>query len=183
MIIWLSSIFCRLFGWKVKGDALKKVPKAVIIVIPHTSNWDFPIGLWTRVETGKDIKFIAKDSIFRWPFGRLFRSLGGYPVDRSGNLNFVDSVVRIFDEHENFLISMSPEGTRKKVSKLKSGFYYIAMGAKVPIIMCKFDWANRVVDFADPFHPSGDYEKDLEKIREHFTGVEGKNKELGWLEH
>ena len=180
MIIWLSSIFCKLLGWTVDGKNLEGVKKAVIIVIPHTSNWDFPIGLWIRKALNKDIKFIAKDSLFKAPFGGLFRSLGGYPVDRSGNLNFVDSVVRIFNNHDEFLISLAPEGTRKKVEKLKTGFYYIALEAKVPIIMCKFDWKNRKADFAPPFNPSGNYDQDLILIQDYFQGVEGKNPELGW---
>ena len=159
---------------------VKGHPKVLIAVVPHTSNWDFPIGIMLRPVLGMDIKFLAKGSLFKPPFGRLFRALGGYPVDRSGNVKFVDAVVNLLNQHDEMLISMSPEGTRKKVDRLKSGFYWIAVGAKIPIMLCKFDWENKLVGFSEAFMPSGDYQKDLKILEAYFKGIKGKIPEFGW---
>lgn len=155
-------------------------PKVLIAVVPHTSNWDFPIGIMIRPILGLDIKFLAKGSLFKPPFGKLFRALGGYPVDRRGNVKFVDAVVKLLDEHDEMLICISPEGTRKKVDRLKSGFYWIAVGAKIPIMLCKFDWENKLVGFSEAFMPSGDYNEDLKILEAYFKGVKGKIPAFGW---
>ena len=96
MLQWLAGMLWKLWGWKLKGTIPQEVKKAVVIVIPHTSNWDFPVGLLVRRVMQKDIKFIGKASLFKWPFGKIFKALGGYPVDRSKSNNFVDSIVDIF---------------------------------------------------------------------------------------
>lgn len=106
--------------------------KFVIAVIPHTSSWDFPLGLLVRSVMDIDVKYLGKDSLFKGPFGGLFRWLGGYPVDRSKNNNFVDTVIDIFKREEKFSTAIAPEGTRKKVDQLKTGFYYIAKGRVFP---------------------------------------------------
>ena len=128
----------------------------------------------------RDIKFIGKSSLFKPPHGFIFSWLGGYPVNRSKRTNFVDAVADIFNSKESFAIVLAPEGTRQKVEKLKTGFYFIAKQAQVPIILVRFDWGTKVVTFLDPFNPTGDLEKDLEYFRSEMKGVKGKNPEWGW---
>jgi len=106
--------------------------------------------------------------------------MGGYPVDRSGGKNFVDSAIQIINSHEKFLLHISPEGTRKKVDKIKSGWYYIAKGANVPIIMSRFDWEKKEVTFSPPFYVSDDYDKDVEHLISFFKGAKGKVPEYSW---
>ncbi len=180
MLRLISKFILKLWGWKIKGNPPYGVKKFVMAAFPHTSNWDFPLGILVRKAIDIDIKYIGKSSLFKWPYGWLFRWLGGYPVDRSRRTNFVDAVTDIFNSKESFKIVLAPEGTRRKVDKLKSGFYYIAVQAKVPIVLVKFDWGEKVVDFSEPFFPSGDKEKDFEFIRQAIKDVKGKTPEWGW---
>ena len=143
-------------------------------VVPHTSAWDFPIGLLVRRIVEVDIKFMAKKSLFKPPFGWLFRWLGGIPVDRSQRTNLVDAVVDVYHAHDHLYISIAPEGTRKRVEKLKTGFYYIAKKAQIPILPCSFNYATKTVEFGEVFYPGEDAEKDLAMISDHFRGVHGK---------
>ncbi|MFN7117891.1 MAG: lysophospholipid acyltransferase family protein [Saprospiraceae bacterium] len=176
----ISKWILRVWGFKIEGRYPSEIPKMVLIEFPHTSNWDFPLGLLVRSALKLDIKYVGKASLFRFPFGGLFRWLGGYPVDRSKSTNFVDAVVDIFNEKEQFAIILTPEGTRTKVDKLKTGFYYIALGAKVPILMVKFDWSKKIVGFSEPFYPTGEYDADIIKILDYYKGVKGYNPELGY---
>ncbi len=167
---WLLGVF----GWKVEGYPDPKPPKLIIAVVPHTSNWDFPIGLLTRKAIGVDIKFLGKHTLFVPPLGWLFRWLGGYPVDRRKSHNLVDAVVDIFDQHDHFVLSIAPEGTRKRVEQLKTGFYYIAVKATIPILLCSFNFPAKTVSFGPLFYPGDDPEKDLKEISDHFRGIPGK---------
>ncbi len=180
----MFSAFCsfmlRILGWKITGDYPYHIKKFIIVVIPHTSNWDFPLGILIRGSIQQNITFFAKNSLFRFPFAGLFKWLGGIPVDRSKNTNFVDAVIQLYNDSNIIIIVVSPEGTRSKVKTLKSGFYYIARGAKIPIILCKFDYGKQEVHFAKPFHPTEDKESDFQFIRNHFKNVKGRNPELGW---
>lgn len=180
----MFSAFCsfvlRLLGWKITGEYPRHIKKSIIVVIPHTSNWDFPLGLLVRGSLKEKITFFGKKSLFRFPFGGLFRWMGGIPVDRSKSTNFVDAVVKSYNDYDKLVTVISPEGTRGKVETLKSGFYYIAKGAKIPIILCKFDYGNREVHFAKPFYPTDDKEADFQFFKNHFIDVKGGNPELGW---
>lgn len=178
----LSKFILRIFGWKIEGFDPNRLDKLVVIVIPHTSNWDFPLGLLVRKALDAEhLKFVGKDSLFKPPFGALFRWLGGYPVDRSKRTNFVDSIVDLFEHTGKLGVVLSPEGTRKKVDKLKTGFYYIALGAGVPIVMVRFDWAHKLVTWREPFQPTGDFEADLRVIEEYYRGVQGKVPENSYM--
>lgn len=177
---WICSLILRLFGWKWEQPNVSGIPKLLIVVIPHTSNWDFPIGILIRPVIRMDIKFLAKGSLFKWPYGALFKAMGGYPVDRSGNTKFVDAVVDLLNSKKEILICIAPEGTRKKVDRLKTGFYYIAQGANIPLMLCKFDWKNKIIGFSEAFMPSGNYQKDLKILEAYYHGVQGKIPELGW---
>lgn len=170
----------RLFGWKIEGGENLATPKAIIPVVPHTSSWDFPIGILSRGALEKDIKFIAKSSLFKPPLGWLLRNMGGYPVDRSKRTNFVDAVVDVYNEKEEFLISIAPEGTRSKVTQLKTGFYFIAKGAGIPIVPATFNFQRRIIYFGKPIIPTDDQEADFEKLYEFYRLGRGKNPELGF---
>lgn len=176
----LSTAILNIFGWKIEGGIPPDLKKYVVIAVPHTSAWDFPLGVLSRSGIDADIKFIGKKSLFKPPFGWLMYKLGGYPVDRSKSRNFVQSVVDIFDHHKEFAIALAPEGTRQKVEKLKTGFYYIAKGAGVPILFVSFDYGSKVVKY-DPevFYPTDDAEADLAHIWNYYKGIKGKNLGLG----
>lgn len=171
----------RIIGWKVCGVFPGgKVKKSVLVAIPHTSNWDFPLGLMSRSIIKTRVTYIMKSSMFKPPFGWFFRMMDGMPVDRSKSNNFVDAVVDLYNEHDTFHTVIAPEGTRKKVDKLKSGFYYIAVGAKAAIVLVAFDYGKKEVRFREPFYPTGDIEKDFEVINDYFKGVVGKYPENSW---
>ena len=178
MVKMLCRFLLKLWGFKVTGPNPEVVPKKVYAVYPHTSNWDFLLGILLKFAMPIDVNYIAKDSLFRWPHGILFRKLGGIPVDRSKNNNFVDTMANLYNKYDKLAFAISPEGTRKSVSKFKSGFYYIAVKAKVPIILVKFDFGNKVVDYSEPFYPTGVYADDLPFIINLFKGTKGKNPEL-----
>lgn len=169
-----------LFGWSVEGDIPDEYRKFVIIAAPHTSAWDFPLGVLARSAIGRtDIKYVGKKSLFKPPLGWLMRKLGGYPVDRSTSNNLVDAIVDIFNRHEEFAINLAPEGTRKRVDRFRTGFYYIAKGAGVPIFMVKFDYGQKVICFDPiPFWPTDDAQKDLDYLWNYFAGIPGKYPEL-----
>ncbi|MEQ9422908.1 MAG: 1-acyl-sn-glycerol-3-phosphate acyltransferase [Cyclobacteriaceae bacterium] len=167
-------------GWSVQGNSPENIPKYVLIVAPHTSSWDFFVGVAARsIARIENVKFIGKKELFRFPLGMVMKFLGGYPVDRSKNNNLVENVVSIFSEKEKFAIALAPEGTRQKVKKLRSGFYHIAKKAGIPIIMVGFDFKKKVVDIQDPFYPTDNTEADMEFIWHYFTGVTGQKPELG----
>jgi len=165
----ICSFFLWLVGWKVIGDVPKDYDKYLIIAAPHSSNWDFPIGLLARGYLGFKSKFLGKKSLFDGPFGWFFRMMGGYPVDRSQSTNLVDQVVDIYDSNEKFVLALAPEGTRKSVNEWKTGFYYIAVQANIPIVRSRIDRANKEVRFFPPLFPTGDIEKDMPKIKEVYS--------------
>ncbi|WP_281298892.1 1-acyl-sn-glycerol-3-phosphate acyltransferase [Flavobacterium limnophilum] len=173
-------IFFQLMGWKIEGAIDENIKKCVLMVLPHTSWHDFYLGIFTRGITGVEMNYIAKKELFRFPFGYYFRWMGGAPIDRSGSLNKVDSIAKIFDDYEEFRLAIAPEGTRKKVDELKSGFYYIALKANVPIIPVAFDFGRKTISIGTLFYPTGNYEADLKILLQHFEGVYGKNPELGF---
>jgi 1-acyl-sn-glycerol-3-phosphate acyltransferase len=169
-----SKWILQQLGWRIiHPDPMPR--QYIVAVVPHTSNWDFPLGLLVRSAMGEDIKFIGKSSLFRWPFGGLFRWLGGYPVDRSRRTNFTEAVAEIFQREPDFRIAIAPEGTRSKVDKLKTGFYYIAKEAGVPLILCAFDYGKKEVRFGEPFYPTDDAEADFAFIHDYWKGVRGRN--------
>jgi len=155
-------------GWKLVNDFPKDIQKYVVIAAPHTSWQDFPIGILARNTSGIKINFIGKASLFKGPFGFIFKNLGGTPVDRSTSNNLVDAIVQIFDKKEQFRLALSPEGTRKKVDKWKTGFYYIAKGAKVPIVMATLDFGKKQVKISEPYYTTDDVEKDFEYFHSFF---------------
>lgn len=173
-------IFFRIMGWKIKGSIDPNIKKCVIMVMPHTSAHDFYLGIFTRGITQLQMNWVGKKELFRFPFGFYFRYMGGEPLDRTGGLNKVDSIASIFERKEIFRLAVAPEGTRKYVNELKTGFYYIALKANVPIIPVAFDFGKKEVNLGASLMPSGDIESDLITLKQHYIGVEGKIPEKGY---
>ncbi len=174
------KIWWKITGWKLRGQFPVALPKLVVIVAPHTSWHDFPLGLGARsmVRAGQ-IRFLGKKELFDGPFGWLFRALGGTPVDRFSNKGMVDQVAELFNTHDTFKIAMAPEGTRKRVDKLRTGFYQIALKAKVPIEMVGLDFSKKEVVLSEPFYPTGDEAADMQTIIRFFADIKGKYPEQG----
>lgn len=162
----LSKIILSLSGWTIRGaEDLIPLKKFVVAIGPHTSNWDFPLGILVRSAAGlTKIRFIGKDSLFTFPFGFIFRALGGYPVVRSERKNQVESYSELFNLHDEFAIVIAPEGTRKKVDRLKTGFYHIARMANVPIVPASIDYQIKEVRFYEAFYPGPDAEQEIMKV-------------------
>jgi 1-acyl-sn-glycerol-3-phosphate acyltransferase len=162
----LGRFSMRITGWRFEGD-VPDVRKMVLIVAPHTSNWDFPLGLMAKIALHLGGTFIGKHTLFRWPFGVFMRALGGIPVDRSAATGFAREVARAMREADQMTVVLAPEGTRRRIPQWKSGFYRIAVEASAPILPVGFDYPRKVVFFAPLFHPTGDYEMDLQQLRSH----------------
>ena len=161
-------------GWKFYGFWPASVKKAVVIVVPHTSWHDFYIGLLVRRILGVEMKFLAKKELFKPPFGWYFRWMGGTPLDRTAGQNKVEAIAALFSEKKELRLTIAPEGTRKKVKDWKTGFYYIAKKAEVPIVMVAFDFGKKLVRISQPMTPSNNKEADFDKIREFYKEVTGK---------
>jgi len=173
----LSRCLLKLWGWRIVGNYPYELDKKIFVVAPHTSNWDFPLGVLVRSAVNDKIKFVGKKSLFKPPLGWLMYPMGGIPVDRTGRNSFVGSVVKLFHERERLAIALAPEGTRKKVSKFKTGYYYIAVQAQVPIVPCVFNWAEKKVMFLDPVMLTGDSEHELPMVENIFRNYRGRNPE------
>lgn len=170
-MIYIYKFIWWCIGWKIKGDVPRNENKYIIIVAPHTSNWDFLIGVLARGIVGFDSKYLGKKSLFKPPFGWFFRMMGGYPVDRSKKTKLVDQVVDIYNKHNRFVIALAPEGTRTNVMEWKTGFYYISYKAGIPIVPVIMDHSRKLVEFFEPFWPTGDIDSDMPKLKSHYTSV------------
>ncbi len=173
-------IFFKLMGWKIEGEILQELKQCVMMVVPHTSWHDFYLGLFTRGITEIEMSYVAKKELFDSVFGFYFKYMGGEPLDRTGGKNKVDAIAEIFKKREIFRLAVLPEGTRKKVSELKTGFYYIALKANVPIIPVAFNFGEKSVQIGKSFYPTGNLESDLKILESHFIGVKGKNPEKSY---
>jgi len=170
---WISLMCLKAFGWKARGEP-PLIPKYVAVVAFHTSNWDFLIGLFLAFALRVRICWIGKDSLFRRPFGPLMRWLGGIPVDRRGPHSMVSRTIEAFREHERLSIAITPEGTRGKAPYWKTGFYHIAVGAGVPIVMGFLDYRRKEGGIGPVIFPTGDIETDMAKISDFYAGVTAK---------
>lgn len=176
----LARWILGLLGWTVEAR-LPPVPRYVVIAAPHTSNWDLPLALLAMPAMGMRGRWVAKHTLFRGPMGPVMRALGGIPVDRRRRHNFVDQVVERMreagDAGEELVLVITPEGTRSWTPRWKTGFYYIATGADVPIALGYADFARKRVGVGGWFEPSGDLESDMARIGEFYAEKEGKRPE------
>lgn len=172
----LSIMLLKIMGWKVV-DRFERPPKFFVIAAPHTSNWDFPMFL--SIAFVLDIKayWMGKHTLFRRPFGVLFRWLGGLPIDRSLRTNTVQQCIDLFRENNRLVLANAPEGTRKRVETWKTGFYHIAVGAGVPVAFAFLDYGKREGGIGGHLDPSGDYGSDMTKIMGFYSTVRGKHPE------
>ncbi len=168
-------IYFKLMGWKFVGNFPGHLNKFVIIVVPHTSNADFFMGLLVRIIWKQEINYIAKKSLFKPPFGWFFRAMGGAPIDRTKSNDTVTAIAKVFQERKIFRLTIAPEGTRKKTDKWKTGFYYIAKVAQVPIVLIAFDYGKKQIKIAEPQFTTDDKEADFKGYETFFDGVTGKN--------
>ena len=165
-----------LLGWRV--DVIwPPVPKCVIAVYPHTSNWDFPVGYLAKVASGVPAHFVGKDTLFRGPFAWLLRHMGGIPVNRREPTGLIAQLAREFERRTWMWLAIAPEGTRRYVDHWKSGFYHLALAAKVPVGLAYIDYRARVVGLTEYLTLSGDEEADLRRIREVYAGKTGRHPE------
>lgn len=171
---WLSAAYLKLAGWRMQGD-WPGLDKAVLVAAPHTSNWDGVNMLATSLFYRVPLKWMGKKSLTEGPFGGLIRALGCVPIDRSQSHDVVKVMSAAFAANDFMVLAIPPEGTRSAVRDWKSGFYHIAVGANVPLVLSVLDYGAKTVRLAAVFHPSGDYGADLPLIRAHYAEAKGKN--------
>jgi 1-acyl-sn-glycerol-3-phosphate acyltransferase len=169
----LSRLLLKLLGWQLIVDIPPDLKKFVAAVAPHTSWKDLFLGLLVRSAMDRKMFYLGKKELFDSPIGFFFKWTGGKSVDRKLSSGIVQQVVQHFAENEEFSIALAPEGTRKKVSNLKSGFYFMAREANVPIIPCTFDAEHKKVHFMKPFYPTDDVDQDLDFLWDIFLDVKG----------
>jgi len=172
----LSLAFLRATGWRVEGSLPADTPKCVLIAAPHTSNWDLPYTLMVAFVLRLNIYWMGKASLFRAPFGPLMRWLGGIAVDRSKAGNLVGaSAAAIAAADGPLQLVVPPEGTRGKTRHWKTGFYFIALEAQVPIVLAYMDYQRKVSGLGPVFKPTGDVESDMAEIKRFYAPIRGKN--------
>lgn len=175
----IGRAIIRVWGWRFQGE-IPNVSKAVVIVAPHTSNWDFVLGIAGVFAVGIRFSFLGKHTLFRGVAGSAMRWLGGIPVDRSASSGVVEQTVELFKHRSQLLLGVSPEGTRGRVDRWRSGFYHIACGAGVPIVPVSFDYPTRIIAFGEPVMGTGDMDGDMVLLRSFFSGVSGRKVEFGF---
>lgn len=168
----LARAWLRLWGWRVEAPALPD--KAVIVFYPHTTNWDFFIGIVARSALGLTARWVAKDVIFRWPVAGLLRGLGGIPVNRRKSTGFVRQIEEAFAAADHFHLVIAPEGTRSLTPGWKSGFYHVARAAKVPVGLGFIDFPSKRVGILGFVELSGDEQQDMARLAEAYNGLKGK---------
>lgn len=173
MIKCLSYFFLRVLGWRVKTGSIAP-QKFIIIGAPHTSNWDFPLTLLALSALGMKFSWIGKHTLFQPPFNTFFRYLGGIPVDRNVRLSFIENMTQLFSETKDMKLAIAPEGTRSKTNHWKTGFYYIAVAAKVPIVLAYIDYSKKELGLGATLNPTGNIESDFNIIRTFYTDKIGK---------
>lgn len=173
---WASIRFLRATGWQLQGEPPADAPKCVLIAAPHTSNWDLPYTLMVAFALRLNIHWMGKRQIFRWPFGAVMRWLGGIAVDRGQSTNLVAaSAAALRAAPGSVHLVVPPEGTRSKTRHWKTGFYWIAHEAGVPIVLAYMDYPRKLSGLGPVFHPSGDIEADMRSIKAYYAQYKGKN--------
>jgi len=173
----LATWILQRLGWTLVGAA-PSVPKCVFIFAPHTSNWDFIVMYLAKIAKGVNVNFLGKHTLFRWPYGWFFRWLGGIPVVRHEKHNVVDDSIHAFAQNAHLWLAMAPEGTRSKTDYWRSGFYHIAVGAKVPVQLCFLDTTKRELGLGPVIELCGNIEQDFETLRNFYGAKRGIKAEL-----
>jgi 1-acyl-sn-glycerol-3-phosphate acyltransferase len=176
MIKIIATSILKMIGWQA-SFTLPPRDKYVLVGAPHTSNWDFPLGLLGMWACGLRINWVGKHTLFRGPFDPIMRALGGIPVDRRAGIGFTRKVIETFASREQFVLALSPEGTRSLTKYWKGGFYHIALAAGVPIALGYIDYPSRRIGIERMFEPTGDIEADFEILQEYYREIIGKRPE------
>jgi 1-acyl-sn-glycerol-3-phosphate acyltransferase len=166
----LGRLVLALLGWRLVGT-IPNQKKMILCVAPHTSNWDFVLGIATYLALGLKANWFGKHTIFRWPFGWLLRSLGGIPVQRRNKHGFVGQMVEQFHQRDHLVFALAPEGTRKPTETFKTGFYHIGLGANVPLVPVGMDYRKKSLVFGPALMPTGDYEGQCREMMSFFRAV------------
>jgi 1-acyl-sn-glycerol-3-phosphate acyltransferase len=175
----IAKLLLRLLGWKVDETTPKNVKKCVVVMGPHTSNWDFIIGRLAFRWYAVPAKFLIKKEAFFFPFGYFLKKMGGIPVDRKKNNNITEFAVKLFNENESLFLVFTPEGTRSYNPNWKKGFYFIAQKAQVPIYIGYMDYEKKIGGFHGLFEPTGDVESDIAALKKILSQYKGKYPENG----
>lgn len=173
IVVALCRFCLKILGWKLQGEPPAAL-KYVLIGAPHTSNWDFPLALSMAFLYRIDMYWMGKDALFTGWRRPIMRWLGGIPINRLSSNNIVAQTIEAFNKNDRFIVAIPPEGTRSKVDKWKTGFYYIALGANVPIALAFLDYKRKAGGFLSTFYPTGDIENDITEIRSYYVGISGK---------
>lgn len=169
----ISRFILKILGWKITGEFPMEVKKKLIIAAPHTSNWDFPLGVLVRSAMKIPVKYIGKASLFKPPLSWIMYPLGGIPLERKAGESFVESMVAVYNKYDSLTILIAPEGQRKKIDKFKTGFYHIAHGANIPLLPLVLDFKKKEFRFLDLVYTKGDPEIEIPQIENLFRGVVG----------
>ncbi len=178
MLRWISQTILNVLGWKIVGDPSNELKKKLYIVVPHTSSMDFFVGMLVKSVVGLKVNFLGKKSLFFPPLSWLLTYVGIVPVKK--NSNQIEEIIKLFKSRDVMSFGLAPEGTRSRVDKLRSGFYHIAHGAQVPIIMVTFDFGNKTVTFREPYFVSDDKEKEMAYVQDYYKGVVGYRKKRSY---
>jgi 1-acyl-sn-glycerol-3-phosphate acyltransferase len=175
----MFRLLFKIAGWRVTGILPKDLRKCVIIAAPHTSNWDFIYGMGVMKEMNIKTRFTIKKEWYKFPFKSLMKNLGALPIDRSvkpdgSRRGTVDAMADLFEQHDDLLLLITPEGTRSRVDKWKSGFYYVALNAKVPIALGFIDYAKKECGIDRLFYPTGDYKADMKILMDFYKNFTPK---------
>lgn len=173
MLVLVSKFILKILGWSIINE-VKLPKKAIIIAAPHTSNWDFLIARCYTYATKIKVNYLIKSELFYPILGSLIKMNGGIPVYRDNKNKLVDQVVKRFNEEDNFIIAISPEGTRKKVDKWKTGFYYIALKANIPVCLFKMDYKSKELGFFNSINLKGDFKNEMQFIEDQYRNHKGK---------
>lgn len=168
----IANFIARLMGWRLIGD-MQRYDKCVLIGAPHTSSWDYMLFLWGILHLRMRVSVLVKDSFFRWPAGYFFRFFGGVAINRSTRTSVVNQAIAFLQQAEKTVLLIAPEGTRSYNENWKSGFYHIAWGAKVPLVLAKLDSTNKVMYIGEEFAMTGNFDKDIVEIKKYFSGAKG----------
>ncbi|GIU22339.1 acyltransferase [Shewanella colwelliana] len=174
----MFQTFCKailkIAGWKIDG-AMPAIAQYLVIVGPHTSNWDFIVGVLARGALGDKIHFLGKHQLFIPPWGWFFKAIGGTPVDRRKNNNLVDAVAQLFQSDPEFKLALAPEGTRSPVERWKTGFYHIANTANAPIVTVALNFGSKTVMIPKPIEVTGNIEADMSHILAFYRTIKGRH--------
>ena len=171
-----SKFILKLFGWKV-DITVPDYPKCIISVAPHTSNWDFILGKLAYASVGRKAGFLMKSTWFFFPMGLIFKAMGGIPVPRKRGSSLTETIVEKFNHTDHMVLAITPEGTRSRTAKWRTGFLHIAYEAHVPIVLGALDFATKTIQITREFTPTGDIEADMAAIKAYYKPFKGKNPE------